>query len=233
VTRELRCLEVRSALTELGDTNEVIAMRACGFWIVIFIQWTALELFAQTNRPLPLEIYVYNPVRVPQAILSRAEQRVSAILGRSGVEAEWLDCSAIGPERGRCAGLPAPGSVTVQIVQGTTKMSEEVFGATFLGTDGTGRQADIFYDRINALHEDWNIALAELLGNVIAHELGHLLLGLNAHSPTGIMSPVWTHKELSQAQRGALVFSVEQSKRIQKKLGDFASASPQRPSSGN
>lgn len=208
-------------------------MHARGFWIVVFMQLSALELLAHAGTPLPLEIYVYNQAGVPQGILSQAEQRVAVILGRSGVEPEWLDCSAPGAGKRDCSGLPAPGSVTVQIVHGTTKMCDEIFGATFLGEDGTGRQTDIFYDRINLLHQDWNIALPELLGNVMAHEIGHLLLGLNAHSAGGIMSALWTHKELWQVERGALLFSVEQSKRMRERLARLAIAVSERPASGD
>lgn len=199
-------------------------MRAFGFWIVIFVQLTALESFAHPATALPLEIYVYNQAGVPQAILSRAEQRVTRILRRSGVEPEWLDCSAPGAGGRDCSGLPARGSVTVQIVHGTMKMSDDIFGAAFLGEDGIGRQTDVFYDRINQLHQNANVALPELLGNVMAHELGHLLLGLNAHSALGIMSPVWAREKLWQAERGALVFTDEQSKRMRERLGRFAIA---------
>jgi hypothetical protein len=226
------CIEVRGPLIDLGGTSEVIAMRVRGFWIVIFIQLAALELFAQTGTQFPLEIYVYNQAGVPQGVLSRAEQRVSLILGHAGVEPEWLNCSTPAG-RLRCAGDPDAGSVAVQIVHGTTKMPDGVFGATFLGKDGTGHQSDIFYDRIHALHQEWNISLPVLLGTVMAHELGHLLLGLNAHSTSGIMTPVWTSLDLWRVERGTLLFSVEQSTRIRERLGRSLLAASERPGGGN
>jgi hypothetical protein len=47
-------------------------------------------------------------------------------------------------------------------------------------------RAYIFYDRIAAMPgpPGWS---AILLGDVIAHEVGHLVLRVNGHSPTGIM----------------------------------------------
>ena len=112
-------------------------------------------------------------------------------------------------------------------------MSDEIFGAAFLGEDGIGTQTDVFYDRLNELHQDLNIALPELLGNVMAHELGHLLLGFHAHSVVGIMQPVWATKELEQAERGGLVFTAEQSRLIRQRLERFAMAMPESAGDGN
>jgi hypothetical protein len=211
----------------------VIAMRARSFWIVLFIQLAALELLAHNNAPLPLEIYVYNQAAVPQSILSRAEQRVTLILQFSGVQPEWLDCSLAGAGGRDCSGPPAPGSMAVQIVHEPTKMRDEIFGAAFLGENGFGSQTDVFYDRINELHREWDIALPELLGHVMAHEIGHLLLGFKAHSATGIMCPIWKEEQLSRAGRGELWFSAEQSKLIRQRLERFAMVASEGAGNGN
>ena len=52
---------------------------------------------------------------------------------------------------------------------------------------GCGR-AYIFSHRVAALAKRNQRSLGDVLGWVIAHELGHLLLPENSHSPTGIMS---------------------------------------------
>jgi len=188
------------------------------FWVVIFLQLAALEVLAHSSTPIPLEIYVYNHAQVPPAILSRAERRVTLILRESGVQPEWLDCTTLAGAGSRCLGLAIPGSIAVQIVHGTTKMRDEIFGAAFLGEDGFGRQTDVFYDRLSDLNRNWNISLPELLGNVMAHEIGHLLLGFDAHAPTGLMRSTWSPAELWQAEKGALFFSADQSKLIRRRL---------------
>ena len=43
----------------------------------------------------------------------------------------------------------------------------------------------------------------------MAHELGHLFLGSNAHSRQGIMCPSWHVDELHRPSMGALLFSEE------------------------
>ena len=52
-----------------------------------------------------------------------------------------------------------------------------------------------------------------ILGCVIAHELGHLLLGSNSHSDEGIMQPRWDPNQVRQLMMGTLLFTPEQSKR--------------------
>ena len=54
-----------------------------------------------------------------------------------------------------------------------------------------------------------------ILGCVIAHEIGHLLLGSNSHSVSGIMQGRWERRQVRQAVTGTLLFTPEQAKLIQ------------------
>jgi hypothetical protein len=54
-----------------------------------------------------------------------------------------------------------------------------------------------------------------ILGCVIAHEIGHLLLGSNSHSGLGVMQRRWERKQFRQAMTGILLFTPEQAKRLQ------------------
>ena len=51
-----------------------------------------------------------------------------------------------------------------------------------------------------------------ILGCVMAHELGHLLLGSNSHSDRGIMLSRWEVNQVRHLMMGALLFTPEQSK---------------------
>ena len=53
-----------------------------------------------------------------------------------------------------------------------------------------------------------------ILGCIIAHELGHLLLGSNSHSDTGIMLARWEVNQLRQLMMGGLLFTPGESKRM-------------------
>jgi hypothetical protein len=92
-------------------------------------------------------------------------------------------------------------------------------GISFLSEDGSGCQADIFYEGIEGLRQKTNASLANILGDVASHEIGHLLLGTNSHAPYGIMRAIWGHDELGSVSRKTLFFSEKESARMQGRLG--------------
>jgi hypothetical protein len=65
----------------------------------------------------------------------------------------------------------------------------------------------LFYDRVlNAVRTD---AVPRLLGYVLAHEIVHILQGLNHHSARGIMKPHWGYGDYADMRRGLLNFTEE------------------------
>ena len=67
----------------------------------------------------------------------------------------------------------------------------------------------IFYFRIIELALQCKILPSRLLGHVIAHEFGHVLLGVN-HSSKGIMRGTWGRNDLNAIGIGLLNFSTDQ-----------------------
>ncbi len=61
-----------------------------------------------------------------------------------------------------------------------------------------------------------------LLGHVLAHEIGHLLLRSNSHSVSGIMSARWTGEELRRLSEGAMFFTPLESKVMAGRLSTLA-----------
>jgi len=77
--------------------------------------------------------------------------------------------------------------------------------------------ASVYYNYVFRLAKNDNaeFELPIILGTVVAHEIGHLLLGSKSHSATGIMQPQWGPESIRQAMVGSLVFTREQAKLIQ------------------
>ena len=188
------------------------------FWIAALIQLAAVSAWAQAGQQPSVEIYVYNQARVSAGILSQAEKEATRIFRISGFRTRWVDCSTAEVIGTECNGLPQAGDVVLQIVHETRKLKGDVFGAAFLGQDGTGQYTNVFYDRVNELNRDCKVPLADLLGHVMAHEVGHLLLGLNSHSMSGIMRGYWDSEELKAIECGRLLFSAGQSKLMRGRL---------------
>ena len=192
--------------------------RRSSFWIVALMHVAALPVWADAGGQQPLEIYVYNHAGVPVRVLAQAEEKATRIFYLSGLQTIWINCLTDGIAGTNCTGLPQPGNVIVQIVHETRTLKDEVFGAAFLGEDGAGQYSDVYYDRVTDLHREWNISLVGVLGHVIAHEIGHLLLGLNSHSTSGIMRGLWEEEELKAVERGRLLFTSQQSRLMRQKL---------------
>jgi hypothetical protein len=67
--------------------------------------------------------------------------------------------------------------------------------------------AIVFYDRVQRLSQVRQSEPAPILGAAMAHEIGHLMLGSEQHSPTGMMRETWLSSDLSAASQGLLCFS--------------------------
>jgi hypothetical protein len=93
-----------------------------------------------------------------------------------------------------------------------THISAEALGfAKPHGVDGG--EVTIFSDRIEGLPYWQNTSganVSKILGSVMAHEIGHVLLGSPDHSPTGIMNGHWGTTEFWTLTHRGLKFTNEQ-----------------------
>jgi predicted SprT family Zn-dependent metalloprotease len=67
-------------------------------------------------------------------------------------------------------------------------------------------------------------ATSRILGHVMAHEMGHLLLPANSHSQSGVMHADWDSEQLLRMVKGLLQFTPEQGELIRSHV---SSAHPQ------
>jgi len=74
--------------------------------------------------------------------------------------------------------------------------------------------AYVFLDRIDEVNEGDRRGRDLLLGYILAHELGHLLLGHGSHSREGIMKAVVAPGDLVQLRQGIVTFHPTEAKRI-------------------
>jgi hypothetical protein len=87
----------------------------------------------------------------------------------------------------------------------------DVLGTAYPNEKGAGYFAYVFYDRIQELAQRRRLGHA-LLADVMAHEIGHLLLGSTSHSASGIMCAHWNYEELRNVSEGAMAFVPAQSR---------------------
>lgn len=144
-------------------------------------------------------IRLVNEAAVPPRILTAAQREAAYILKSLCVDLEWH--SELGTDAIEMRITPAP--IGPDIPQGA-------LGITFLDPTSTNRRT-VFFSRVRALGRTYGrlVTLPGLLGCVLAHEIGHLLLGSRTHSREGIMIPNFERAELLKAGQRGLLFTRE------------------------
>jgi hypothetical protein len=177
---------------------------------------------AQKEQPVSktqITIRIRDYAQADPTVRQHAEQVAGEILEKAGVDTRWIECPVGWSSTGACA---RPVSTLVLVVNLLPRsMSDRlrraggVLGVAIEASDGKfGYVASIFYDEAKDRAEELQLNFGELLGDVIAHELGHLLLGTNSHSSSGLMSAFWSRNKLRMAAQGYLTFRDAEAKRI-------------------
>lgn len=185
------------------------------------------------SRPRVI-LRIYNYVHLPPRPLMTAEHEAESILAAAGLEARWVDCPTSELEEDRyplCAQEMPPVTLVLNILpdtmlHGAISHQDALGLALSCPHEATSCFAYIFYDRI----QDWvrqggTVPSYEILGRTIAHEVGHLLLGPDSHSLTGIMRAAWSPDDLEPTTGGSqwsVLFTAAQAKRMRTELTRWA-----------
>jgi len=178
-------------------------------WILILSLILCIWVEAGAKNVPQISVVVYNDVAVPERVIKSAKETASRIYRDAGVSIVWKNHSD-----------PATGATElfIRIVRRSLNLPGDDFGIAFVGGDGRGVQADIFYSGIEQLTNNTSANPAQVMGHVMAHELGHLLLGMNSHSNLGIMQAHWTDQQLRMMSKGILKFDKRQAEAIGARL---------------
>jgi len=193
-----------------------------------FLTPSCLAQDAPETNDLRTEVHiaVYDDANVPAELLAAAEVQVRRIFQQAGVETLWRNCSQ-GAESTQPIGCHVVGSthlvlrILPRAMGSQVRDRNDVLGTATLDEQGVGFYGYAFYDRIQQMAEARGLAPA-LLGHVLAHEIGHLLLRSNSHSISGIMSGRWVGEELRRLSEGALFFTPPESKIMRDRLSSVA-----------
>jgi len=169
-----------------------------------------------------MTISVHDYADVSSKQLSAAEEQAREIYRRAGLKTVWLNCSPkmenIEPES---CHFSDPTHLTLKIIPRASNVQVrdrvDVLGTAYPDDRGTGYFAYVFYDRVQQLSERQKLGHA-LLADVMAHEIGHLLLGSNSHSVSGLMCAHWNNDQLRNIAEGAMSFLPSQSNIMKKRL---------------
>src|SRR5207248_1226266 len=159
---------------------------------------TALATFRPVEPSLRITVRVHDYARVSHGTLTRAEREAARIFREAGVETQWRECPLTGEGFQKYPACPQDLGVTgfdLSILPGFTPVRElslDAEGWTPMTKEGERDSgADVFYDRIKERALASGVSVFQILGHVMAHELGHLLLRTSHHSAIGIMRARW------------------------------------------
>jgi hypothetical protein len=148
-----------------------------------------------TAQDIAITLHVVDEAHVSAPRLDAAEDLTMRIFRDAGVRVLWTyNKPGIGPAP------PAPpgGGFWIHLLRGADEqglirdghVAPHVLAFAPEGEEGgRGRTAFILMDRLSANIDDRRTPFGWLLGQVMAHEVGHLLLPVNSHAATGIMRP--------------------------------------------
>jgi len=92
-----------------------------------------------------------------------------------------------------------------------------------------GHLAYVLADRTEAMARGLGVPHHLVLGMTMAHEVAHLLLPNNGHSPSGIMRDSWTQSDYKKAGLGQLFFTKEQARLMRDALAAVRLRAPGAP----
>ena len=171
-----------------------------------------------------LTIAVRNYAQVDPKTLANGEQSATLIFRKAGVEAHWIDLTLT--YRGPLSTSDARHIFGVQVdiipaeMAGRLDYLNNVMGMA-PGAERDRQLVYVFYDGLEALAERQRRARvdrritryaskSQILGALMAHELGHVLLDQRSHSSTGIMRGYWNLNDLEDVAFGCLLFTRSQ-----------------------
>jgi hypothetical protein len=157
----------------------------------------SLILTAVLLAKLPLVVRTYDSAGVAPRALEHAQDSARATLASIGIEPIWRPCHATA-----CVGKPPKPhlvEVEVRLVNSPATAVPGSLGYAAVDVEQhAGTLATIYIDRIHAMAAQSGIDVGELIGRVVAHEIGHLVLGTADHAPFGLMRATWTAAEIQR-----------------------------------
>jgi hypothetical protein len=181
--------------------SAVSVVTAVGLSFVVFPLW------ADAQQPaISVRIHDYTSRLTPE-IMADTQGVVSHIYAEAGVEVRW-----------RSADSPLVVSVVTRAMADHFRKPPNVLGFAVGDVTVRGRIAYVLEHRVDEVMKGYGISKNAVLGAVIAHELGHLLLPYRSHSATGIMKAVLTAADFRDALAGRLLFTSEQAELLKARI---------------
>lgn len=207
--------------------SELCSGRVAALTVLIFV-----ALAATANAQAVVQVRVYDTGTATPAMRAVAIRTATAILAGTDVVIALHDCTHDG-RRPDCQKAIHADSLIVRILpaflrgaatrgsalasRSDTPSADVQLGLAIIDPDTrTGEMATLFFEQVITVAERAGVDPGELLGRALAHEVGHLLLGVPGHSTSGLMRAVWTDAELVQNRPADWMFAPSDERRLRR-----------------
>jgi hypothetical protein len=189
--------------------------------VFFFSLFPGFSILGDPNSKPTLTLLVFNYGGFSAKEIRQMGARVSFIMENANIRTNWLDCRpALGNYKvpALCEQPLGPGDLVLRLLDQAampaTGISHITLAHSFVSEEG-GSYGTVFCPIFKQLSGGDKTAKIEFLGHAIAHEIGHLLLGTQAHTDEGIMRPRWNRLDFSRMKTArGLLFSEEEAVKL-------------------
>jgi hypothetical protein len=194
--------------------------RGCLLVLILVLACSANSVSAQT---FALWVQVYDFAGLSPGALREFTTRTEAILASSGVSSKVVECPTGAAPCESPSGISRRLAIRVLPDTGKDlkKVRTETLGMSIAGPKG-GTYATVFLKSTEEKASDLKLSRSVVLAYAAAHEIGHLLLGCQAHTAHGLMKAVWDTSDFQAMSQNSLRFSPEQTRELVSRYGHAA-----------
>jgi len=161
------------------------------------------------------EVQVYDYAALEPSILQKFARSTQEILSGTGISINVVLCERT--TAGSCGNPDNREKLLLRVLPGSAKkMNNALYsplGQSFADHRG-GKYASVYLESIKDQASETNIPWLTVLDYAVVHEIGHLLLGDQAHTPRGIMKERWDVNDYVDMAQGRFQFSDEQIRQL-------------------
>jgi hypothetical protein len=174
-----------------------------------------------SGQTVALQVKVYDYSGLSAGALSAFLAGTQGILTEEGISAE-VDACAIGVATPCESRQGSSRQVTIRVVAAAPsrykKARWQPLGQSIADHDG-GTYASVFLDLVEDAAADANLPRMLVLAYAATHELGHLLLGSDAHASEGLMKADWKSEDFQAIAQNRFHFSSRQAEELKRRYG--------------
>jgi len=186
---------------------------------VLTLLTNAVRAEAQERVDQPsIHVRIYNMAQIPKSKLTNARTVAENVLHRAGVQVFWQECTPKKEAEGLsldCDSIVQHTDIVVNLIFNLERLAptlhRNALGCSIIPESGAPPTISyVDYSRVRRLAGSVSFDAQDLLGFAIVHEIGHLLLGNNSHSFSGIMRSPWRTRALQGRYWEEFFFTSEQ-----------------------